>query len=327
MAVAVLPEEKTQLRELTLPQATLAGTLVTVLGAWLIYFGLYEAWDKYVAPSMGEKIVYNGLRVTLMVAAALVLIVWGLRSMPKLPGLRAGIFLGVVSIVGGFFLLVLASAIINSLCVWLGLVRPPAPGQEAVNYAPYVGIPLLGLIAFLLLRWLWRNLHTDKGQKVLVQLDDQGWFRRGTYKRGQGLRVRRLTMLGILLVVGSGIYVYGWKHNYQPGEVWAINLPFGLADNYEMVLLRSPGLTLSVLTVIFTLWFVYRLVNYPRFGDFLIATEAEMNKVSWANTKHLKRDTIVVLVTTVLLTLFLWSMDILWSWLLVLLGVIRISQQ
>ncbi len=29
------------------------------------------------------------------------------------------------------------------------------------------------------------------------------------------------------------------------------------------------------------LWLCFRLVNMPRFADFLIAVEAEMNKVSW----------------------------------------------
>lgn len=35
------------------------------------------------------------------------------------------------------------------------------------------------------------------------------------------------------------------------------------------------------------IWFGYRLVNWPRFADFLISVEAELNKVSVANAKRI----------------------------------------
>jgi preprotein translocase SecE subunit len=59
-------------------------------------------------------------------------------------------------------------------------------------------------------------------------------------------------------------------------------------------------------------WMSWRIVNWPAFADFLIATEAEMNKVSWTTRKRLVQDTIVVLVTVILLTVFLFVVDILW---------------
>ena len=312
MAVAVLPsQEKPQLRETTLPQAVLYGTLFVLAGAWAVYFGIPFVWESYLGANLGLNPLYNnGLRLVVMALAAFGLLVWGTRSLPDQPGVRAGIFLGVVGVIVGFFLVLLSAFLAEGLCRWLGL-------------SPYVGIPIPLAVAFLLFRWLLRSLHTSRGQKLLVQLDHQGWFQRGTYKKGQGLRVRRLTMLGILLIVGSGIFIYGWRRSYHPGEVWAVHVPF--TTDYELVLLRAPGFVFSVLVILGTLWFIYRLVNYPRFADFLIATEAEMNKVSWASPKRLKQDTIVVLVTTVLLTLFLWFMDIFWSWLLVMLGVIKIT--
>ena len=36
-----------------------------------------------------------------------------------------------------------------------------------------------------------------------------------------------------------------------------------------------------VAVLAFGLWLGYRIVNVPQFADFLIAVEAEMNKVSW----------------------------------------------
>ena len=41
----------------------------------------------------------------------------------------------------------------------------------------------------------------------------------------------------------------------------------------------------------------FRLVNLPKFADFLIAVEAEMNKVSWPTRTELFRSSVVVIVT------------------------------
>ena len=54
----------------------------------------------------------------------------------------------------------------------------------------------------------------------------------------------------------------------------------------------------------------------PTFAEFLIATEAEMNKVSWSPKKRLAQDTVVVLTTTLLMALFLLVVDLFWGWLL-----------
>jgi preprotein translocase SecE subunit len=74
--------------------------------------------------------------------------------------------------------------------------------------------------------------------------------------------------------------------------------------------------TFPLLLLLVTLWGAWRAVNVPLFGDFLIATEAEMNKVSWTTRKRLVQDTIVVLVFLALLTVFLLVIDLFWSWLL-----------
>jgi preprotein translocase SecE subunit len=57
-------------------------------------------------------------------------------------------------------------------------------------------------------------------------------------------------------------------------------------------------------------------VNVPTFAEFLIATEAEMNKVSWSTRRRLAQDTVVVLLTTLIMTLFLLVVDLFWGWLL-----------
>ncbi len=64
------------------------------------------------------------------------------------------------------------------------------------------------------------------------------------------------------------------------------------------------------------------IVEYPPFVEFLIATEAEMNKVSWTSRADLYRATTVVLVTVTLMSVFLFGVDWLWSSLLQFLGVV-----
>ena len=56
-------------------------------------------------------------------------------------------------------------------------------------------------------------------------------------------------------------------------------------------------------------WLVFRIIHFPPFAEFLIATEAEMNKVSWTNKDDLIRATTVVLMTVVLMAVFLFVVD------------------
>ena len=68
----------------------------------------------------------------------------------------------------------------------------------------------------------------------------------------------------------------------------------------------------SLLLILGT-WIAYRMVNYPVFADFLIAVEAEMNKVSWPTRQELFRASIVVLVTIFALAAVLLMFDSFWQ--------------
>lgn len=56
-------------------------------------------------------------------------------------------------------------------------------------------------------------------------------------------------------------------------------------------------------------WAAFRIVNIPRFADFLISVEAEMNKVSWPSRAELWRASMVVLVVIFLLSAILFGYD------------------
>jgi preprotein translocase SecE subunit len=79
-------------------------------------------------------------------------------------------------------------------------------------------------------------------------------------------------------------------------------------------LLPAVQFTVPLLLGAVIIWFAWRVVNLPGFADFLIATEAELNKVSWTTRKRLYQDTIVVLVTVVLLATYLFVMDQVWGY-------------
>ena len=64
------------------------------------------------------------------------------------------------------------------------------------------------------------------------------------------------------------------------------------------------------------MWIGYRLVNDPTFADFLIAVEAEMNKVSWPSQTELIRASLVVIILIFGLTMVLFSYDVILSWIL-----------
>lgn len=59
-------------------------------------------------------------------------------------------------------------------------------------------------------------------------------------------------------------------------------------------------------------WFAYRLVNVPGVADFLIAVEAEVNKVSWPSRNELFRASVVVLITIFVLAFVLALFDVFW---------------
>lgn len=129
-------------------------------------------------------------------------------------------------------------------------------------------------------------------------------FQSGLYKRNQGRVARQVTFAVLAVIVALG----AWRLSLMwVGE--ASGLRYGV-----------PMLILAV-----GLWLCYRLVNVSKFADFLIAVEGEMAKVSWPSRTELFRSTIVVILTILLLAAVLFMYDIIWQWLLRVLGVLQRS--
>jgi preprotein translocase subunit SecE len=124
-------------------------------------------------------------------------------------------------------------------------------------------------------------------------------FQIGLYKRNQGRITRQLTFAALALIVGLG----AWRlyEFFAPSAFTNYGLPW---------ILGIAGV-----------WLSFRVVNMPRFADFLIAVEAEMSKVSWPTRKELFRGSVVVIVTIVVLAAVLYIFDFVWAFLLRLLGI------
>ena len=111
------------------------------------------------------------------------------------------------------------------------------------------------------------------------------------YKRNQGRLTRQLTWVGAALVVFFGAWTLS-QALLEYGRPVRVGIP--------LVIAVIGG------------WVLFRLVNYPRFADFLISVEAEMDKVSWAGKKELHRATGVVVCTMFFLGFVLFVYDQIW---------------
>lgn len=56
------------------------------------------------------------------------------------------------------------------------------------------------------------------------------------------------------------------------------------------------------------------ILNRPRWADFLISVQAEIDKVTWPSKAEVHKHTIVVLVLLVSMSVVVFGFDIVWMW-------------
>lgn len=300
-AVETKPESAPAVAPLGLLPASIVGAVVLLAGVALVGTVVPMLWDANVSPILKKQggFVDAFFRVLVLVAAVAGVIYALVKLSPANPpkGLRGGIFL-VIAVVLLFALLVR----------WVGIMFENGAAGPIIT----------GVVAAALAFGAYKLLTGEMGRRWMIALEEMGWFHTNAFKKTQGIRLRRWTMIGILLLGGSGVYSL-MAHSNLPAGDWSVRIPFLKNpddSNKVFTLLSDIRYTGPILLTALTLWFAWRAVNVPTFADFLIATEAEMNKVSWTPWKKLVQDTIVVLVTTALLTAFLLVIDIFWGWLL-----------
>jgi preprotein translocase SecE subunit len=392
--------------------ASLAGTVYAIGWIGIVFYLVPGLWWKAFDRSSPHAAVAWAFLILadLAVAVGLTYVGGKLLGPKSVRGVRAGICAGLIGVVLVLLLSRWASVWFE---YWVYDLR---------WFSPTVGAVLSGAVCALLLAGLVRLFFHPKFERWLLAFEDQGWFRAQAYKGNQGLKVRRGTVLGLLLIAGAGVYTLlnhgtlkrapaDWALNVPftttvaidfPGDVapylpppppgsdkpvvsreeldrinrehadpntwvkitdkintdWQLNqlvrrsefdekvkeltasgldVPVGVpplsasgaASASQVVLLPGLQFTVPLLLLALSLWLSWRVVNLPVFADFLIATEAELNKVSWTTQRRLVQDTIVVLVTVLLMAVFLFGMDQVWrvvlSWKPV--GVLQIPEE
>jgi preprotein translocase subunit SecE len=149
----------------------------------------------------------------------------------------------------------------------------------------------------------------------------------GIYKRSQGRVTRQITFAALTAAIALGLLrlssILMTSSLAEGAVVWFAAhpwlLPFYWLASACAWVAALPGFylwfPLGVLLAAVA-WTSYRLVNLPAFADFLIAVEAEMNKVSWPTRLELFRSSIVVLIMMFAFGLFLAGCDVFWKLLL-----------
>jgi preprotein translocase SecE subunit len=281
---------------------SLLGALYVLIGLWLVLAGLPLLWDAglHIHDAIGNEYLSATLLGMVCALAAVGIGYLGYLVMRNQhqPGLRAGIFF---------------AAILIFVALWIGEAIANSSGETG---DPAIAMTVGGIVALVILVGAGFFFVQPGWGRFLESVEDQGWFDGTPYKGNQGVRVRRWTVIGVLTVGVCGIITlvmrssFGRERPDYPNN-WLWSIP-GTYDAYAVPVMYKVHLLMPVLLGAVLIYFSWRLVNVPMFADFLIATEAEMNKVSWTTRRRLVQDTIVVLVTVFLLTMFLFLVDIMW---------------
>jgi preprotein translocase SecE subunit len=122
------------------------------------------------------------------------------------------------------------------------------------------------------------------------------------YKRGQGKYTRLCSAFAAAIIVGLGCLKLYQRLDAAGLGLWIETMvPAGL----------------FVVLALLISW----LMNKPSAGDFLIAAEGEMKKVSWSSRQEIAVSTFIVIVVVVLMAVLLGATDIVFNtfftWLLV----------
>jgi len=66
------------------------------------------------------------------------------------------------------------------------------------------------------------------------------------------------------------------------------------------------------------------ILNRPRWADFLISVQAEIDKVTWPSKAEVHKHTLVVLILLVSMSVIVFAFDIIWQWVFKTIGFLQI---
>lgn len=118
-------------------------------------------------------------------------------------------------------------------------------------------------------------------------------FRFGIYKPNQGRLVRQFTFFALVTIAAMGCLTLS-------------NGPMGQMS-------QNVKVGVPILVWIICSWISFRVVNVPRFADFLVSVESERVKITWPERPEVAQATVVVLATMIFLGAFLLIVDVVWQ--------------
>ena len=128
------------------------------------------------------------------------------------------------------------------------------------------------------------------------------------YKRNQGRMTRQVTFAALALIVGVGVWrLAQLLAVWYGGGVDASVSPLAGGADMGVVRFVVPAVLLAA-----GLWLCFRIVNIPRFADFLIAVESEVAKVSWPTAEEVFRSSAVIIFLIFALAAILAAYDLFW---------------
>ncbi len=165
----------------------------------------------------------------------------------------------------------------------------PAVGGSSPS-ARALGLEVLGVASALAYSVFGRHMSSKSVTSSLIP----ELFRFGVYKANQGRMVRQFTFFAIVVIAAFGCLTLFNSVLMGSGKSLQVGLPLALWA--------------------FASWVAFRVVNFPRFADFLVSVESELEKVTWPSRTEVVQATMVVLFTMFSLGVFLFLIDLIWTW-------------
>src|SRR5262249_25255339 len=190
---------------------SLVGVIYVLAAIGVVFYAIPGFWQALIGPAL-KNLLGSFVNVatvgTVMLAATAGLAYVGVRLVGPGPprGLRAASGVGVIGVL-----------LIALVTVWTGTLLESLLGAANTT----LGVLLTAAIGIALLIAGTLGFCRPGFEKRLIQIEDQGWFTLAPYKRSQGQRVRRGTIVGILALVGSGIWTMSVMHRSLSGD-WTL---------------------------------------------------------------------------------------------------------
>lgn len=135
----------------------------------------------------------------------------------------------------------------------------------------------------------------------------RGFFQQYKPEQGKSIRWGTLGCAGALIAWGA-VFLYDQLQVYEGDEAWR--------------LLITTGIPILTAVVLFALVWWVAFVNRSN-SDFMIATEGEMKKVSWSSKREIIGSTKVVILFTLLMSVFLFLVDLVFQVMFSGLGILK----